>query len=223
MIKNSPQIREQYLEHVIDTTLMAEAASATKVEESEAFKRRMAEVKKEILSKMYWEQRLAEESTEAKLKAYFESHKDRFSDLKVRAAHILLPGDQEAKAQDVLKQALAKDADFTALAKLHSTGPGNQKSGDLGFFGRGRMLPEFEAAAFSTPKGQVHPKLVKTDFGYHIIKVIDVQGAAPVSFADKKDDVAREVERELRMNLQSQLRTKAKVQVNSDAIKSLKF
>jgi peptidyl-prolyl cis-trans isomerase C len=87
----------------------------------------------------------------------------------VRAAHILVKG--EPKAKEIMEK-LKKGDSFDALAKENSECPSKKKGGDLGWFGRGRMVREFENAAFAGDKGAlVGP--IKTQFGWHIIKVLD--------------------------------------------------
>jgi parvulin-like peptidyl-prolyl isomerase len=89
----------------------------------------------------------------------------------VKASHILVKTKSEAeKILDELK----KGASFSKLAQQHSECPSKKKGGDLGWFGRGRMVPEFEKAAFSLKKGELSD-IVKTQFGYHIIKVTDTK------------------------------------------------
>jgi len=88
----------------------------------------------------------------------------------VRASHILVK--TEGEAMDLLNQ-IRSGKDFGELAKKHSTCPSGKKGGDLGFFKRGQMVKPFEDAAFTMDKGQVTQKPVKTQFGYHLIKVTD--------------------------------------------------
>jgi len=85
----------------------------------------------------------------------------------VRASHILV--DDESMAKDLKKQ-IEGGASFEAVAKEHSSCPSSAKGGDLGWFGKGQMVKPFEDAAFSTPEGQLSNP-VKTQFGYHLIKV----------------------------------------------------
>lgn len=85
----------------------------------------------------------------------------------VRASHILVESEDEAWA---LKSRLTEGEDFEKLAKEYSKCPSKDKGGDLGYFNRGQMVPEFEYAAFSTPVGEVSDP-VKTRFGWHLIKV----------------------------------------------------
>lgn len=87
----------------------------------------------------------------------------------VRASHILVKSEQEARD---LKTRIENGEDFGAVAKQHSSCPSGQSGGDLGYFGKGMMVPEFETAAFGAEKNQVSEP-VKTQFGYHLIKVTD--------------------------------------------------
>jgi parvulin-like peptidyl-prolyl isomerase len=85
----------------------------------------------------------------------------------VRASHILVKDEAVAKQ---LKSDIEKGASFEEMARKHSTCPSNAKGGDLGWFGKGQMVKPFEEAAFSTPQNQISQP-VKTQFGYHLIKV----------------------------------------------------
>src|SRR5216683_6287633 len=112
----------------------------------------------------------------------------------VRASHILLKTEGKddaavkAKAADVLKQVKA-GADFAELAKKHSEDEASAKNGgDLDYFGKGKMVPEFDQAAFSMQRGQIS-ELVKTQYGYHIIKVVDKKTATTRSLADVRQQI----------------------------------
>ena len=119
------------------------------------------------------------------IESYYNSNAQQFqTPEQVRASHILLKteGKDEAavrtQAEDVLKQAKAPGADFAALAKKYSEDDGSKANGgDLDYFPKGRMVPEFEQAAFAMQPGQISD-LVKSQFGFHIIKVVDKKAAA---------------------------------------------
>ena len=119
------------------------------------------------------------------IESYYNANVQQFrTPEQVRASHILLKteGKDEAavrkQAEDILKQAKAPGADFAALAKKYSEDEGSKTNGgDLDYFSKGRMVPEFEQAAFSMQPGQVSD-LVKSQFGFHIIKVVDKKPAA---------------------------------------------
>jgi foldase protein PrsA len=125
--------------------------------------------------------------TDEEMKTYFDENKDTFAKTKqVKASHILVA--DEATAKEV-KEKLAAGEDFAELAKEYSTDPGSAESGgDLGFFGEGSMVAEFEEAAFSMEVDEISEP-VKTEHGYHIIKVTDKQDAAEANFDDSKEEI----------------------------------
>lgn len=223
MVKSNENLRSQYLHHLIDSMLLAQKASDAKLNQSSQYKTMLEAAQRDILARLYIEQYVNEQASPEKLKKYFNENKKAFSSKEVRASHILFDKDNKEKAESVLKEAMKKGSDFAKLAKEHSTGPSAEQGGDLNFFGRGRMVPAFEQAAFDTPKGQVHPKLVETQFGWHIIKVTDVRGGDNVKFEDKKDEVEQVVRRNARDQLIEQLRTQANVQINNEVLQKIKF
>jgi peptidyl-prolyl cis-trans isomerase D len=123
--------------------------------------------------------------TPQEIESYYNANIQQFQmPEQVRASHILLKteGKDEAtvrkQAEDILKEAKAPGADFAALAKKYSEDDGSKvNGGDLDYFSKGRMVPEFEQAAFSMQPGQISD-LVKSQFGFHIIKVVDKKAAS---------------------------------------------
>ncbi|MFZ0797731.1 MAG: peptidyl-prolyl cis-trans isomerase [Terriglobales bacterium] len=145
------------------------------------------------------------------LQTYYDQHRDEYRvPEQVKVSHILIktplpaPGakedekavaDARAKAEDVLKQ-LKAGGDFAKLAEKYSDDPGSAKSGgDLGWIGRGRTVPEFEKAAFSLGKGQTSD-LVKSSYGFHIIRVEDKQQAHLKTLAEVKSEIEEKVKQE---------------------------
>lgn len=123
--------------------------------------------------------------TEKELKEYYDNYKP-----KIRASHILVKDEKTAKE---VKAKLDKGEDFAKLAKEYSQDPGSASNGgDLGWFGPGKMVKEFEEAAYKLKVGEVSDP-VKTDYGYHIIKVTDKEKKK--SFNEMKDEIAFEVKR----------------------------
>ena len=135
----------------------------------------------------------------ADIQAFYDQNKAQYStEGRVRASHILLKteGKDEAavraKAEDLLKQARG-GADFAALAKANSEDEGSAvNGGDLNYFGRGQMVPEFEQAAFSLKSGDISD-LVKTTFGFHIIKVVDSQPETTRPLADVTPEIVEQL------------------------------
>ncbi|HQO09230.1 MAG TPA: peptidylprolyl isomerase [Clostridiales bacterium] len=106
------------------------------------------------------------------LNKYYENYPERFNKgEEVRASHILFGEGDKEQALEIHEQ-LLNGADFTELAKNHSQCPSGQNGGDLGYFDKGKMVPEFEQAAFEMETGEISD-LVQTQFGYHIIKLTD--------------------------------------------------
>jgi len=138
--------------------------------------------------------------TDAEIRTFYDSSRERFEQPEqLRASHILVKvneadtdverGQKKAKAEKILAD-LRKGADFSQQAKQNSDDPGNKdKGGDLGFFQRGQMVPQFETAAFALKTGALSG-VVETPFGYHIIKVTDRKKAQPVPFDQVKRDIA---------------------------------
>ncbi|WP_060671643.1 peptidylprolyl isomerase [Rossellomorea vietnamensis] len=125
--------------------------------------------------------------TDDQVKEYFEANKDTFAQKEqVEASHILV--DDEKTAQEVKKK-LDEGGDFAELAKEYSTDTSNAESGgELGYFGKGEMVSEFDDKAFSMKEGEISDP-VKTEFGYHIIKVTGKKEAKEAVLADHKDEI----------------------------------
>jgi foldase protein PrsA len=145
------------------------------------------DVLKEDLSNYLTLRKLLEpqiEITDEELKAYFEENKDSLGEAEqVKASQILV--EDEALATEI-KQKLADGADFAELAKEYSTDEGSKENGgELGFFARGTMVSEFEDAAFTLPINQISEP-VKSDYGYHIIKVVEKKEAKEANYDDSK-------------------------------------
>lgn len=169
------------------------------------------------------------EVTEAEAETFYKENPDQFKQPEqVRASHILVKVEEGAKEEDVKakKEAASKILDrvkkgeeFGKLASELSEDPGSKdRSGDLDFFGREQMVPQFSEAAFKLKKGEVSPEPVRSDFGFHIIKVTDRKDASDVAFADAKPQLlnflqGRKKQAEIGKVLRG-LRDSAKVTIN---------
>jgi foldase protein PrsA len=125
--------------------------------------------------------------TDEELQTYFDENKDSFGEAEqVKASHILVA--DEATANEI-KQKLADGADFAELAKEYSTDEGTKENGgELGFFAKGTMVTEFDDVAFTLPVNEISDP-VKTDYGYHIIKVEEKKEAKEANFDDSKKEI----------------------------------
>jgi peptidyl-prolyl cis-trans isomerase C len=163
---------------------------------------------------------------EKEIKDYYDNHPHMFKQPEqVQASHILIkvnPDAKESEQAEALKkikdiqEKLKNGEDFAELAKANSQCPSNSKGGDLGYFGRGQMVPPFEEAAFNMKPGEVSD-IVKTRFGYHLIKVTDKKAESTVPFDEIKERIGQylkqeKVQKEVR-ELVDKLRKEAKVEI----------
>ena len=160
--------------------------------------------------------------SEDALMSFFEEHKSDYDQPEmVKASHILVETEEKAKE---IKKRLAEGADFAELARGESTDPMSAaEGGDLGFFARGRMVPEFEKAAFAMSPGQTSAP-VKSEYGYHIIRVTDRKDAHEATFDDVKDDIERTIKGNQAKSAQalaSELRLEADVTITDSKYKDL--
>jgi len=151
----------------------------------------LAEIKRaeeEALARTLITRAIAGQVSEAALRArHAELVAARPAEEEVRASHILVP--TEAEAQAALAEARRPGADFAEVARRRSTGPGSREGGDLGYFKREDMIPEFAEAAFALAAGQISAAPVRTQFGWHVIRVEDRRAVPPQPFEEVRDQL----------------------------------
>jgi peptidyl-prolyl cis-trans isomerase C len=168
----------------------------------------MAFYRKKVLQDVYISRLLVERVSEEKVRAFYDKEiANQPVPEEVRARHILIAS--EAEAKDVLAR-LDKGEDFIALAKDVSTGPSGKDGGDLGYFGPGRMVPEFNDVVFQLKKGQISEP-VKTQFGWHIIKVEDRRTPPAPKFEDIEQQIASQLMNQAQTEIYSELRETANI------------
>ena len=189
MYASNPQFRDQIVEQLISARLFAKYAEELKLDETEEFKKIFNNARKEILASMaIGEVVKAVAVTEEELKEFYETNKARFEKGgTVRAKHILVK--EEEKCQTILEEIMAGKA-FEVAAQEYSTCPSGQKGGDLGEFGKGQMVKEFEEAAFNAEIGQIVGP-IGSQFGYHLIKVEEKKEATVAVFEEVKEQIRR--------------------------------
>ncbi|CAL8976952.1 peptidylprolyl isomerase [Rhodoplanes serenus] len=214
--------RDWLINYLTDMTLLAKAAEAQKVQDSDDFKKRLAYVRsKALMETLLRDSGKAGATSEAMQHVYQEAVKQMGDEQEVHARHILFrvadASDQkaaaaaEAKAKDTLAR-IKKGEDFAKLAKdLTEDPPGKADGGDLGWFTKDQMVPEFSEAAFKLDKGQVSDP-VKTSFGWHIIKVEDKRKREAPPFDQVKDQIETFVTRKAQIELLNKLRQEAKIE-----------
>lgn len=217
MVAANPDLKRRFLDHVINSKLVSDEARKSNFDKDPKFQARLADMTQQLLAGEYMDRKIEKDLNDAAVKKYFEEHKADFSKKEIQASHILV--DSEDLAKKLLADVKKPGADFDAIAKANS----KDKSTDLGFFGHGRMVPEFEKAAFATAKGTIHPTPVKTSFGWHIIKVTDVKGDEKVDFASVKDEVKKRARQAAQEQMVHDLRAKTKVVLNEQQLKDFKL
>lgn len=183
------------------------------------FKNRLEFIVDRELHNAYFKKHVVDTITDADIKTRYDAEVAKLPPVEeVRARHILVKTEDEAKA--VIKE-LGEGKDFAELAKAKSTDPNKSDGGDLGYFKKGMMVPEFETAAFAMNKGDVSKEPVKTQFGFHVIKVEDKRKAPPPEFEQVKDQVKQIVLRDKYMEILKSTKAAAKIEIDDPALKKL--
>ncbi len=160
-------VKRQILDRVIDQELIAQEAKREKITSSEDYKKQLAAVEAQLQANFVIAKKVSETLTPEAVKQAYEASKANNAFPAVKARHILVP--TEAEANNIL--ATVTPANFADMAKKFSKGPSANTGGELGWFRREAMIPEFASVAFSTPVGTVAKTPVKTQFGWHVILV----------------------------------------------------
>lgn len=211
----APEAKKDYLTtYVADMILVSKAAEAKKLGDTDDFKKKLALARTKLLMEALLQSEAKTAVTdEAMKKVYAEAIKDIGNEQEVSARHILVESEDEAKT---VAADLKKGGDFAAIAKEKSKDPGSKDSGgDLGFFSKDQMVPEFAEAAFKLDKGQTSEP-VKSQFGWHVIRVDDKRAKKPPSFEQVKDQIENFVQRRAQAELIQKLRADAKIEKVGD-------
>lgn len=212
------QRRAAALSAVIEIRILAARADETGLDDDADFKRRMEFLRQRALHTELVEKEVAGQVTDEAIRARYDQEIANTPPTnEVRARHILVKTKEEA--QEIIKQ-LDAGGDFEAIAKEKSKDPGSgAQGGDLGYFGPGRMVPEFEKAAFALEVGAYTKEPVQSQFGFHVIKVEDKRAQQPPAFDQVKEQVRSIVLREKYIELAKNLREGAKVEIDDPALK----
>jgi peptidyl-prolyl cis-trans isomerase C len=201
--------KENVLAFLIDMKIVAKAAEAKKIEDRDDFKARLAFTRNRLLmDNLLAVEGKAATTQEAMKKVYEEAAKQIEGEQEVHARHILVESEDEAKA---IGAELKKGADFAELAKKKSKDPGASDGGDLGFFTKDQMVPEFSAVAFALEPGKISDP-VKSQFGWHIIKVEEKRNRKAPEFEQVKSQIETYVTRKAQADYVAKLRETAKVE-----------
>jgi len=202
--------REQLIAYLTDVMLVAQAAEKEKLGEATEFKRRQAIMRNKLLMGLLLQKRSKAAATDEEMrKVYDDAVKQMSSEEEIRARHILVDDENEAKA---IVEQLKGGADFATLAREKSKDQGSAtKGGDLDFLVKSELVPEFADVAFKMYPGQTSNP-VKTQFGWHVIKLEEKRTRQAPPFEQIKDQIETYVMRKAQTELVTQLRQNAKVE-----------
>ncbi len=235
-VQRNPELKKQLLDRWVQLNLMAMEARKQKLQDKPEVKKRIEEMTNALLAQEFMMENVSDKAkvTDKEVKEYYDKHKSEFMQPEqVRARHILVkvPANatkkqwEEAKKKALeIRAKLVKGESFAKLAQKYSDDPGSKaRGGDLGYFRKGQMVPEFEKAAFALKKGEISQP-VKTTFGYHIIKLEDKKPAKQRSFNEVKQEIRQKLLRkkqmELRNKIVDKLRKKYPVTVHEELLSS---
>mgnify|MGYP001043110328 CR=1 FL=1 len=180
------------LDQLITQRALVSAARRAGLERDPAVAARIRRAEEQELQQALISREISGNITEEALRERYQRDvAGRPPEEEVRARHILLPTEAEARA--ALAEARRPGADFAEVARRRSTGPGAQEGGDLGFFKRGDMVPEFAEAAFALQAGQISEAPVRTAFGWHVIKVEERRAAPPPTYEEVRDALRQQI------------------------------
>ena len=201
--------KDNVLSFLIDMKIVGKAAEDKKIENNEDFKKRLAFTRSRLLmDSLLASEGKAATTDDAMKKVYEDASKQISGEQEVHARHILVETEDEAKA---VAEELKKGADFAELAKKKSKDPGASDGGDLGFFTKDQMVPEFSTVAFALEPGKISDP-VKSQFGWHVIKVEEKRNRKAPEFDQVKSQIETYVTRKAQADYVAKLRESAKVE-----------
>ncbi len=221
---DTPQGRKEMLDTMVIRELILQQAAKDGLDKGPDIEEKMQDLKKRLIVEAYLKKKVEADAqvSDADLKKFYEQNKDKFkTGDQMKASHILVKTEKEAK--DILAQIKA-GGNFEELAKKNSIDSSAAKGGDLGWFGKGSMVPAFEKAALGLKEGQVS-EVVKSDFGYHIIKLTGKRQAGVRPFEEVKDQIKAAImpskQQEIFQKIKEDLKKNAKVTIKEDVLNTM--
>jgi peptidyl-prolyl cis-trans isomerase C len=207
------QILPALVERYVDLKLLDSRAASSNLKEDPEVKETVSKLEQDVIREVFLRRYLKERVTDDVLQArYQEFLKKNPPQPEIHARHILVPTKEEAqKAIEEIKSG----KDFSAVATELSKGGSSQNGGDLGYFVKDDMVPEFAEAAFAMKTGEVSQEPVQTQFGWHVIKIEDRRDRQPPSFEEVKPTLENEAQQEIVTALLKELREGAKIEIKT--------
>ena len=209
--KPLPEIYPRVVNELINQYLITKQAYNEKLDLDQKVINLVKKSQDKILAKYWLNNYIKNETKEEKIKTFYNNYLKSFQKYKeANASHILVKNNEEARA--IIKK-INNKSKFSELAKTHSTGPSGKNGGNLGWFGPGQMVKEFEQATFSLEKGEISQEPVKTKFGFHIIKLNDIRDAKPKKLQEIKQNIIDKITKISLSNLENKIRNNQKIKI----------
>ena len=222
-LNKDERARARLVDNFVMEELFVQEADKSGLTKNPEFVQELDNQRRQLLARLFLKEKVEAQLTAKSVKDFFGKNKMKYRTDEVRAFHILVKTKAEADELHPKAAAAKNDEEFQTLAKKHSQDPSvAQNMGDLGFFSRSRMIPEFADAAFKMKKGEVS-KPVQTPFGFHIIKLIDTKQGQDAEFDSVEPRVKNDLRGELTHKLVEDLKKKRNVKINDSNVNSLKF
>jgi len=221
---DTPQGRKEMLDTMIIRELILQQAAKDGLDKGADIEEKLQDLKKRLIVESFLKKKVEAESkvSDEDLKKFYEQNKDKFkSGEQIKASHILVKTEKEAK--DILAK-LKSGGNFEELAKKNSVDSSAAKGGDLGWFGKGSMVPAFEKAVLALKEGQISD-VVKSDFGFHIIKLTGKRPAGIRPFEEVKEQIKGAImptkQQEVFQKIKDELKKTAKITIKEDVLNSV--
>jgi len=213
-VRNMPQgqLFTLLIERAVDRVLVIQAARTEGLADDPEIRVRVKQVEDDLLWARFLERKVAEGMTESRIRKAYDRLVGEAAEEEIKARHILLASEEEAKA---IIRDLQGGADFEDLARENSIGPSRETGGDLGFFNRSQMVSEFSDAAFAMDVGNYSKAPIKTQFGWHVILVQERRRAKAPSMPHAMPKIQQEVTRQVLTDVIGSLRNGADIEIIS--------
>jgi len=221
---DTPKGRTEMLDTMIIRELILQQASKDGLDKGAEIEEKLQDLRKRLIVESFLKKKVESESkvSDEDMKKFYEQNKDKFkSGEQIKASHILVKTEKEAK--DIQAQ-LKSGGKFEDLAQKSSIDSSSAKGGDLGWFGKGSMVPAFEKAALALKEGQISD-VVKSDFGFHIIKLTGKRPAGIRPFEEVKEQIKGAImptkQQEVFQKIKDELKKTAKIAIKEDVLNSI--
>lgn len=202
------ELTKQLIEKLVEQEIINQEATKLKIKESAEYKEQIKLLGDTLVTNMLLQKVVSDLVTEETVKAAYESTKEAYTAPGVKARHILVKDENEAKK---LIRRLDKGAKFAELAEKESIGPSAKNGGDLGWFKANDMVKEFSDAAFTLAKGAYTKTPIKTKFGWHVILVEDKKDKLAPDFDQVRGQIEKQLQEKVVADYLGQLKADAKV------------